>query len=299
MPPADVRLAPSTLIDISHESLIRGWERLRQWVVGEFEAAKRYRRLAETAVLWEAGRAGLLRDPELAHMREWWDRDRPVASWGAAYHSSFATAAKFLERSRSEQERERQLESAQIAARRRRRRLTFAALAAGLVVTSALSVFAWQKSKVATAEARRANELKERASSEAKRAEESARVAEDNARKAANSAKEAEREKSNAEAANSGLKKALAQASVALAAERRATTRAEEMTAKEREAQRQAGENLKEAKKQEQEALRSKENAEKQTKITQKHRKDALDYIWSVLIQANGLVDATPQERNT
>jgi tetratricopeptide (TPR) repeat protein/energy-coupling factor transporter ATP-binding protein EcfA2 len=156
MPPADVALDSRVLVDISHESLIRGWNRLRDWVVEESEAARRYRRLAETATLWQAGSAGVLRDPELGHMLQWWHRDAPVAAWGRAYHPGFAVAAEFLERSRVEREAEQKRELAQTSSRRRRRRALFAALAAGLVVTSTLSVLAWQASTVARAEAERA-----------------------------------------------------------------------------------------------------------------------------------------------
>lgn len=50
-PPAGVGLNAESLIDISHESLIRGWERLRNWVEEEARSARIYRRLAETAEL--------------------------------------------------------------------------------------------------------------------------------------------------------------------------------------------------------------------------------------------------------
>jgi len=37
MPPEHVKLTGESLIDISHESLIRQWKRLRQWVDAETE----------------------------------------------------------------------------------------------------------------------------------------------------------------------------------------------------------------------------------------------------------------------
>jgi hypothetical protein len=50
-PPPPIPLEADTVIDISHESLIRGWRRLRAWVEEEAESARVYRRLAETAAL--------------------------------------------------------------------------------------------------------------------------------------------------------------------------------------------------------------------------------------------------------
>jgi hypothetical protein len=58
MPPAGVALDENSVIDISHESLIRGWQRLRKWVDEESESAKIYRRLAKTAALHREGRRG-------------------------------------------------------------------------------------------------------------------------------------------------------------------------------------------------------------------------------------------------
>src|SRR5262249_38260095 len=63
--PADVPLGKDSVIDISHESLIRGWPRLRGWVEEESESAKVYRRLAETAALHAQGSAGLWDNPDL------------------------------------------------------------------------------------------------------------------------------------------------------------------------------------------------------------------------------------------
>ena len=65
MPSPDVELTEQTIIDISHESLMRVWTRLRQWVEEETQAAGIYHRLSESAALHELGKAGLYRDPEL------------------------------------------------------------------------------------------------------------------------------------------------------------------------------------------------------------------------------------------
>ena len=51
MPPAGVELAAGSLIDISHESLIRGWQRLRNWVDEEGECARIFCRKIEAELL--------------------------------------------------------------------------------------------------------------------------------------------------------------------------------------------------------------------------------------------------------
>ena len=48
MPMQEVRLEPHTVIDISHESLMRVWHRLAGWVEDESQSARIYHRLADS-----------------------------------------------------------------------------------------------------------------------------------------------------------------------------------------------------------------------------------------------------------
>ncbi|HEX6185160.1 MAG TPA: hypothetical protein VFZ44_14845 [Pyrinomonadaceae bacterium] len=99
MPPSPVPLDEETLIDISHESLIRNWQRLKEWVDEESLSAQTYTRLAETAVLHERKQAGLWRDPDLQVALDWREQTRPTAAWATRYHPAFDPAMKFLDAS--------------------------------------------------------------------------------------------------------------------------------------------------------------------------------------------------------
>jgi len=46
-PPEDRELKPDSVIDITHESLIRGWARLREWVRADSDAGEWYRRVED------------------------------------------------------------------------------------------------------------------------------------------------------------------------------------------------------------------------------------------------------------
>jgi hypothetical protein len=81
MPPPAVAIQHSTVIDISHESLMRVWRRLQKWVEEESQSARIYRRLAETALLEKENRAGLYRDPDLQIGLIWRDETKPTAAW--------------------------------------------------------------------------------------------------------------------------------------------------------------------------------------------------------------------------
>src|SRR2546423_6265124 len=115
MPPATVTLNADSLIDISHESLIRGWSRLRKWVDEEARSANIYRRIADTALLHREDRAGLWHDPDLALALRWREENRPNLVWAQHYHPDFELAMGFLEASKRSNE-------AEIAERERQRR---------------------------------------------------------------------------------------------------------------------------------------------------------------------------------
>jgi uncharacterized RDD family membrane protein YckC/energy-coupling factor transporter ATP-binding protein EcfA2 len=106
MPPAPEPLEPEKVIDISHESLMRVWERLRRWAEDEANSARRYRRLAETAALEKAGKARLWRDPDLQLALDWQEEQAPTPAWANLYGGEFESATAFLEKSRSERDHE-------------------------------------------------------------------------------------------------------------------------------------------------------------------------------------------------
>jgi len=145
-PPAGVPLEPDTVLDVSHESLIRQWRRLRSWVEEESQSAALYRRLTQTAGLWRRGEAGLWGPPDLDIAVAWRDRRRPTAAWAERYGGRFETAMEFLAASQAkrleaeEGERRAMAEAAeQKRVRQRNRLLTAGLLAAGVLLLLAFS----------------------------------------------------------------------------------------------------------------------------------------------------------------
>jgi energy-coupling factor transporter ATP-binding protein EcfA2 len=107
MPPAGDALQAETPIDISHESLMRVWQRLIKWADEEARSARTYRRLADTADLHAAGTANLWHDPELQLALDWRDKSQPNEAWASRYHAGFAAAMGFLTESSEAREAER------------------------------------------------------------------------------------------------------------------------------------------------------------------------------------------------
>lgn len=129
MPPHREILEADTVIDISHESLMRVWERLKTWTDQEAQSAQIYSRLAETAVLHGAGQAGLWQDPDLQFALQWHDQNQPNEVWARRYHPEFINAMGFLKKSK---------------AARGRRRLTLATITLFVfAVLAGFLVYAW------------------------------------------------------------------------------------------------------------------------------------------------------------
>lgn len=100
MPPVSEVLETDTVIDISHESLMRVWERLKKWAEEEARSARMYRRTAETAALHKAGSAGLVRDQELETLLGWWEKEKPGAEWASQYQGEWESVIALLEESK-------------------------------------------------------------------------------------------------------------------------------------------------------------------------------------------------------
>ena len=96
---AFVLVNPQQDVDISHESFIRQWERLKGWVEEEHRSGRIYAKLADTASQWSERRASLYRGPELAEARRWWQQETPNEAWAARYGSRFEVTERFLNRS--------------------------------------------------------------------------------------------------------------------------------------------------------------------------------------------------------
>lgn len=101
MPPERTSLEPETLLDISHESLMRVWDRLAEWLEDEAEEAMLYKRIAESALLFQKGQAGLWRDPDLALAQQWMEKKRNK-NWANQYNQDFDLAMSFIHSSLEE-----------------------------------------------------------------------------------------------------------------------------------------------------------------------------------------------------
>jgi WD40 repeat protein len=126
------------VVDISHESLIRQWKRLGDWVDEERQSRDQYRKLVERA---QGG--ARLRDPELQRMIDWWDKATPSSAWAQRYSADardFDTAARYLDKERQARDRRRFLV-----------RFAIATVCLALAAASVVLVIAYLRERTATA----------------------------------------------------------------------------------------------------------------------------------------------------
>lgn len=131
------------LIDISHESLIRQWQTLGDWVDEEAAAAKLYRRLSEAADRWRHGKGALWVDPDLEFGLQWREQTRPDARWAARYGGDFDVAMAFLDTARAQRTQHREQAEAKRRQALRRARLTAVAAVIGLAVVAGAAAWGW------------------------------------------------------------------------------------------------------------------------------------------------------------
>ena len=146
MPDSDIVLDAETVVELSHESLMRIWTRLATWVEEEFESAQMYKRISEASSMYQIGRTGLWRPPDLQLALNWQKKQRPTRAWGKRYDETFERAIVFLDTSRITYEAE--LKNQEMLQHRmlRRARATNIVLASFLVVTIAFFLFGLIKS---------------------------------------------------------------------------------------------------------------------------------------------------------
>jgi WD40 repeat protein len=98
-PAENVQLTQHTVIDISHESLMRVWDRLRGWVEEETNSVQMYTRLSEAASLYQLGKTGLWRPPDLQLALNWKKTQKPTLAWARKYNPAFEKVMVFLDAS--------------------------------------------------------------------------------------------------------------------------------------------------------------------------------------------------------
>jgi len=245
-PSAETHLKADTVADISHESFMRIWDRLRAWVDEEAAAVQMYKRLAESAMQYQSGRSGLWRPPDLQLAINWRKKTKPTLAWAERYNPAFERTMVFLSTSESqflkEEENKLRLQKRQL------RRTRIFALVLGSAAIISLGLFVWTRelqvkaekefqraetqrmlAEQKTIEAQEQSELAKKAAEEAREqravAEDQSKIAEEQRIQAEKNALEARRQTA---LATKNLSEANHQRSIALTNEKEANLQREQ-----------------------------------------------------------------------
>jgi WD40 repeat protein len=136
----------NTYIDITHESLIRQWRKLRdEWLPDEQKSAKTFQDLVDRAGNWSERKGELLIGLDLSDALEW-DRERnKTSAWAKHYADESALKNVLAFIGASELQQREQVDRR----KRERRRLGLAMGAAGLAVVTGLVVVVWVQAAAA------------------------------------------------------------------------------------------------------------------------------------------------------
>ncbi|MGZ8254524.1 MAG: ATP-binding protein, partial [Burkholderiaceae bacterium] len=134
VPPWPEPIHPYTVLDISHESFLRQWGRLKGWIDAEAKSVDAYRFLEQTARHWKQRRAALWGTPNLELAVAWREEERPTVEWAKRYGGDFAAAMDFLTAS----EQAHRAEAARKEARRKASLRRLRRVAAGFAGLSLL-----------------------------------------------------------------------------------------------------------------------------------------------------------------
>ena len=191
MPPPNKALTTDSVVDISHESLMRIWVRCRDWVEEEYEAAKIYRRLSEAAAMYQIGKTSLWRPPDLQLATNWQDKQEPNLVWAQRYDPAYERAMVFLTTSQQTYEEEQRSRDRIQKRHARIMRIVNIVIGAACIVMIILLLYAdiqkdraESSAQAAKSSAQLADEQKEKAVASAKQAEIQRQRAEDNAEEA-------------------------------------------------------------------------------------------------------------------
>lgn len=136
MPGPHVPLSADSNIELSHESLMRIWSRLSTWVDEEAESAQMYKRISEAAAMYQIGKTGLWRPPDLQLALNWQKKQKPTRTWAQRYDIAFERAIVFLDTSRITYEAE--LKNQEMMQRRMLRRARVTSVVLGIAALIAI-----------------------------------------------------------------------------------------------------------------------------------------------------------------
>ena len=140
-PSFEIELKEDSIVDLSHESLMRIWNKLKIWVDEEWHAVQMYMRLSEASEMFQLGKTGLWRPPDLQLALNWREKQKPTLAWAQRYNPAFERALVYLKTSdkefKAEEENKVKLQKRQL----RRSKIFAIVLGSAAIVSLGLTIY--------------------------------------------------------------------------------------------------------------------------------------------------------------
>lgn len=101
-PSKEIPLNGESILDLTHESIIRLWDTLRRWMDEEEASVRLYRNLAAAAGQYQEGNGRLWTAPDLLLALRWREQNNPTLAWAEKTDPAFERAMLFLKNSEEE-----------------------------------------------------------------------------------------------------------------------------------------------------------------------------------------------------
>ena len=194
-PSFEIELNEDSIIDLSHESLMRIWNKLKIWVEEEWNAVQMYLRLSEAAEMFQLGKTGLWRPPDLQLALNWREKQKPTLAWAKRYNPAFERAMVYLQTSdkefKAEEENKVKLQKRQL----RRTKIFAVVLGSAAIIGIGLTVYSQMMKAKALEQQRIATERKLEADKQREIAEDQTKLAKEQEQKALASKAEADHQR--------------------------------------------------------------------------------------------------------
>ncbi len=200
-PAPQIPLHKDSVIDLSHESLMRIWNKLRVWVDEEAQAIQMYTRLADASGMYQEGKTGLWRPPDLQLALNWRKKQQPTLTWAERYNPAFERAMVYLETSEKEYVAEEENKIRMQKRALRRTRITAIVLGTAAIISLGFMLYAVIQQREAERQRQLAEERRIEADEQRTLAEKNEKEAMDNMTLAQRNEMEANRQRASADSA--------------------------------------------------------------------------------------------------
>lgn len=200
-PAPHIPLNKDSVLDLSHESLMRIWNKLKVWVEEEAQAIQMYTRLADASGMYQEGKTGLWRPPDLQLALNWRKKQQPTLTWAERYNPAFERAMVYLETSEKEYLAEEENKIRMQKRALRRTRITAVILGTAAIISLGFMLYAVIQQREAEKQRQIAEEQRTEATTQRSLAEQNAEQAREQQILAEQNAEEARRQEAAADSA--------------------------------------------------------------------------------------------------